>query len=240
MTRRFIRRSEKSDKTQAEMGRDLTESSIQDSNTNAAVIADIAQGVMEAQANLAAEKATANNQEILTLLQQINEQLKQQGSSGQLNAQANASNTQGQADEKGQSKNQSLQQNKTNQQQQGQQAGSSQNQSNDDPAEELVSQQLQNLFSQLLQGNRTDGQGQMGQNNSGGGNQQGSGQKQQSDKKNSVAVQTAAQVLAQAQYELANELEASLKKLKQVISESEKIANKISNLLGEENSSNNK
>lgn len=49
--------------------------------------------------------------------------------------------------------------------------------------------------------------------------------------------QTAAQALAQAQYELADELEASLKKLKQVISESEKLANKISNLLGEENNS---
>ena len=51
---------------------------------------------------------------------------------------------------------------------------------------------------------------------------------------NKMAVQTVSQVLAQAQYELANELETSLKKLKQVISESEQLANNISKLLGEE------
>lgn len=50
---------------------------------------------------------------------------------------------------------------------------------------------------------------------------------------NGKTVETAKQILAQAQYELANELEQSLQKLKQVISESEKIANKISNLLGQ-------
>lgn len=51
---------------------------------------------------------------------------------------------------------------------------------------------------------------------------------------NTKKVQTAKQILAEAQYELANELEESLKKLKQVISESEKIATKMSNLLGQE------
>ncbi|MCE5285479.1 MAG: hypothetical protein LLG02_06500 [Pelosinus sp.] len=46
-----------------------------------------------------------------------------------------------------------------------------------------------------------------------------------------MVLQTAAEVLSRAQYELSNELENSLKKLKQVISESEQIANKISNLI---------
>ncbi|MDU4962124.1 MAG: hypothetical protein E6X17_15820 [Sporomusaceae bacterium] len=48
--------------------------------------------------------------------------------------------------------------------------------------------------------------------------------------------QTAAQALSDAQYELASELDSSLQKLKQVISESEKLAEKISRLLGEDSS----
>lgn len=54
--------------------------------------------------------------------------------------------------------------------------------------------------------------------------------------KQKVVVQTAAQMLADAQYELSNELEASLQKLKTVIQESEKIANKINNLLSQSKS----
>ena len=98
--------------------------------------------------------------------------------------------------------------------------------------EAIVTQQLENLFSQILQNKpNTIGLQECQQE------QQGSQRKILSgeNKVSSVAAQTAAQALAQAQYELSNELEASLKKLKQVISESEKIANKISNLLGEEN-----
>ncbi|MBP2649794.1 MAG: hypothetical protein H6Q74_619 [Firmicutes bacterium] len=53
---------------------------------------------------------------------------------------------------------------------------------------------------------------------------------------NSV-MQTAAQALSQAQYELSEELRLSLNKLKQVIDESEKIANKISVVLDEQNNS---
>lgn len=59
---------------------------------------------------------------------------------------------------------------------------------------------------------------------------------QQQGVKDSKIVQDAAQLLEQAQYELANELEASLKKLKQVISESESLATKISTLIAEEGS----
>lgn len=97
---------------------------------------------------------------------------------------------------------------------------------NGNQTETMVTQELQNLFSQLLQGNN---------------NLQSSPEQapefdnKTQNKANSMAVQTAGQVLAKAQYELANELETSLNKLKQVISESEKIANQISNLLGESN-----
>ena len=49
---------------------------------------------------------------------------------------------------------------------------------------------------------------------------------------NASFVQMSSQELAQAQYELANELDASMQKLRQVISESEKIADRINRLLG--------
>jgi hypothetical protein len=99
-----------------------------------------------------------------------------------------------------------------------------------------AAQGLQALFSQLLQGkgnSQQPAEQEKPQPASQNANEQSGGQQT-----NSVVAKTAAQVLAQAQYELSNELEASLQKLKQVISESEKIANKISNLLGEENSTN--
>lgn len=100
-----------------------------------------------------------------------------------------------------------------------------------------ASKELQAIFSQLLQGKNNSQQPsappEKKENTAKSDNGQASGQQP-----STVVAQTAAQVLAQAQYELSNELEASLQKLKQVISESEKIANKISNLLGEENSTN--
>jgi hypothetical protein len=55
--------------------------------------------------------------------------------------------------------------------------------------------------------------------------------KPQNKNNDTVVLKTAAEVLSRAQYELSNELENSLKKLKQVISESEQIASKISNLI---------
>jgi len=50
-------------------------------------------------------------------------------------------------------------------------------------------------------------------------------------------VQNAAQLLNQAQFELSQELEASLQKLKQVIADSENLAGRISTLIGKENNS---
>ena len=49
-----------------------------------------------------------------------------------------------------------------------------------------------------------------------------------------LTADTATQVLAEAQYELAQELEASLQKLRKVIEESKQVAQKISDLLGQD------
>ena len=100
-----------------------------------------------------------------------------------------------------------------------------------------ANQELQELFKQFLSNEKMNLQTAQAKNAS----QQQTPGSQPADNQNGNAAgkltkQAAAQALAQAQYELADELEASLKKLKQVISESEKLANKISNLLGEENS----
>lgn len=56
----------------------------------------------------------------------------------------------------------------------------------------------------------------------------------QGKKDTTMTKDAAQQILEQAQYELANELEASLKKLKEVISESENLATKISALIGQD------
>lgn len=67
------------------------------------------------------------------------------------------------------------------------------------------------------------------------------GNNQKEYKKNkSVSKKTISEILSQKQYELADELEASLQKLKKVISESEKLTLKITNLLGEENKNKNR
>ncbi|MDF2502195.1 MAG: hypothetical protein K0Q77_2909 [Anaerosporomusa subterranea] len=89
---------------------------------------------------------------------------------------------------------------------------------------------LQRLVSQLLQNNQ---QQQLPQANSNAGSNQAGGSSNQQIQQ-PTAVKTAAQALSEAQYELSVELENSLQKLKQVISESEKLADKIGNLLGEE------
>jgi hypothetical protein len=70
-------------------------------------------------------------------------------------------------------------------------------------------------------------------NNQQGNNQQGGSQ--QNLINSDVTAKMASQVLAEAQYELANELETSLNKLQRVIEESRQIAQKISNILGQQN-----
>ncbi|XER07034.1 hypothetical protein SRRS_25790 [Sporomusa rhizae] len=193
------------------------------------VIADMAKGFLQAQANVNNTSCTVNSQEVVDLLNKINYQLT--SLQGALNV---SNNSGGQASQSSQPTGESQQLQESQNQQGGQQA-------EDLQSENDVSQELRTLFSMLLnnnnkQNNQTNSN--QGTNNNSTQNQrqgQVNGQNNRQNS-NSIAVQTAAQALAQAQYELSNELEASLTKLKQVISESEKIANKISSLLGEENS----
>lgn len=186
------------------------------------LVADLARGFLQAQAKMSSNQGgKSQDQEIVTLLNKINNQLENMQTSL-----TNSAQTCIQQQDQGQGQ----------QQEQGQQQGKEQQQSQGQQMQDDVSKELKTLFSKLL----TDG-GQSSndskQSGDGSSDQQKNDQSQSkySEQGGSVAVQTAAQVLAQAQYELSNELEASLKKLKQVISESEKIANKISTLLGEEN-----
>lgn len=104
---------------------------------------------------------------------------------------------------------------------------SSENQKNQSTSsqqqQDITAQNMKELLSSLLQTNTNPQQNNEDSNS------------QNTKDSNKAAVQSAAQVLTQAQYELSNELEASLAKLRQVISKSEKIANRISTLLGTEN-----
>lgn len=180
---------------------------------------DIAQGFVQSQAAIS---GTCPNPDIISLLQKVSsqlQQLQQQQATGQI-------------------RSNSLEQSYSEQGKKLQNGGQFQkigvtqyNADQNVPSgskqpETMVTQELQNLFSQLLHGNT----------NSQSSKEQSPGINNDTiNKANTMAVQTAGQILAKAQYELANELEASLNKLKQVISESEKIANQISNLLGESN-----
>ena len=203
------------------------------------VIADMAKGFLQAQAKIGNTSQINNSQEVVDLLNKINRQLE--GLQVSLNK---SGNTGGQFEQTGQQSDQNQQVQQSQAQPAGQQVLGSQSEAD-------VSQELRNLFSLLLangsQQNTTGScntqvpQQNAQSQNPGQGQEQSQSQNQSQNQggnqnNSTVAVQTAAQVLAQAQYELSNELETSLKKLKQVISESEKIANKISNLLGEENS----
>lgn len=216
-----------------------------DNNCNV-IVAELAKMFAQAQAN---NMSTINNQAIVDLLQKVNSQLEKiQG--GQGNAQARQEqgqslqeNQAGQAQYAGRQiqqgigqqygfmqvagQQQSIQES-AEQQELGQQLSKGDQVSNSSQVQQQSTEQLQNLFGQLLVNserlqNKKSPSSQCSRLSS----------INQSDKTSMLAVQTASQVLAKAQYELANELDASLQKLKQVISESERIANQISNLLGE-------
>lgn len=171
-------------------------------------------------------EATENgSKEIIAMLQKINTQLEKMQQSDQESAKEENTN---------QSASEGNQESASQKQQQSNNAnGSDSGQTKNADA----TKELQAIFSQLLQGKNNSQQPSTStekkQNTAKSDNGQANEQQP-----STVVAQTAAQVLAQAQYELSNELEASLQKLKQVISESEKIANKISNLLGEESSTN--
>lgn len=217
-SRRFGNYSKQNDEEQSNEQTQQGQSANEYDNTSA--IADMAQGFIQAQAKMSNTITNNNNLEIALLLQKCNSQLEEIRRSAQGNATA-SQNKQGLAGQV------------TSQQSPGKTTPPEENKQQ---STNITTQDLQKLLATLGQnntGNHTAStqsqdssstiQDSTTQQSSGGSNQQ-----------NMMAVQTVSQVLAQAQYELAQELENSLKKLKQVISESEKIANNISNLLGEE------
>lgn len=167
------------------------------------IIADMAQGFMQAQAKMTDHGGNINNIEIALLLQKINNQLDEMKKTTE------------------KSPGQSLQQ---------QNSSDKSAQNNKQEPEEQATGDLESLLQSVLQ--NTDNKS----NGKAASKEQSSNAAEGDSQQKKMTVQTVSQVLAQAQYELANELESSLKKLKQVISESEKLANNISNLLGEETS----
>ena len=184
---------------------------------NDSTIADMAQGFLQAQAKISDQSSAVNNLEIALLLQKCNNQLEELRRSTQGNEKGNSIGDQ--------SSSQTPMKNMGEQKQDGKQGNKQQQQSG------IATQDLSGLLTTSLQGkdnnqNTTQESSTIQNKNNSNANS--------GDQQNMMAVQNVSQVLAQAQYELANELENSLKKLKQVIAESEKIANNISNLLGAE------
>lgn len=188
-----------------------------DCNTDS-LIADMAQGFIQAQANTVNNASKLSNKDVISLLEKVNHQLEEIKGSTAKEKQNMRNQAQG-----GQSSN-----SKSPQQEEMDQSNSSKEKTD----QELL-KQLKELVGATFQGKG---------NNENSKNTSLKTQKdnsEDSDTKNQqlsrMPAQMASQVLAQAQYELANELENSLEKLKQVIKKSEKVATNISNLLGEEN-----
>jgi hypothetical protein len=98
--------------------------------------------------------------------------------------------------------------------------------------QQSTNQQSNNQQSNNQQNNNQQSNNQQS-NNQQGNNQQGGSQ--QSLIKSDITAKMASQVLAEAQYELANELETSLNKLQRVIEESKQIAQRISSILAQQN-----
>ena len=169
------------------------------------LIADMAKGFVEAQAKISGPNDSANR-EMLQLLQKISSQLDnvQKANSAVSTSQPKTTTNQSPNAE------------------QGAELPAANGPDQNSPG-------LHNLFNQLLSAANQNSPPQKQQNNGSGQNQTkqlGIGGKQQK-----LAPQDAAQALSQAQYELSQELEASLQKLKQVIAESEKLADRISDLI---------
>ena len=186
-------------------------------NDNDSLIADMAQSFIQAQATMTDKAMNVNNREIALLLQKVTDQLEEIKRST-----PNSPQTGGQS-----STDSTMQNSKLENAAEGSVQDNSQQQ-----ADGGAANQLQALLTSVLQGKNGNG------NND---NKSSTTQNKDVNKSNGggspqkvLSVQNVSQVLAQAQYELANELETSLKKLKQVISQSEKLANEISNVLGEE------
>ncbi len=196
-----------------EFGEEVSDRSENRGQSADSLVADMAKGFVEAQAKIASPVTSGANQEMLALLEKISRQLADLKISpgGGANMRGQNDRQQGAGAER--------------------QTGQQKSQKNEQLGGQTGGQQaeLAAIFSQLLATGKGDGAVQQKDS------EQQAGQQAAAEK--TVTAQTAAQVLAQAQYELANELEASLTKLKQVINESEKLADRISNLLGQESGS---
>lgn len=182
-------------------------------------IASMARGLAQAQSG----GGNTMQQDIIGMLTQIAQQLSQLQEASQANQQGSGQNQTVSAN----AQTAPFQTGQSGNTQQNQQLSAQANGQQPNPADEL-----QKLFSQLLQTGQQNSQQQGQPAASSGQGQEPGGSSNQQNKK--LAVKTAAQVLSEAQFELSVELENSLQKLKQVISESEKLADKISKLLGEE------
>lgn len=220
-SRRFTNFSKQNGDQQSnepEQSMDWQQPQHQDSNDsmpkdNDSLIADMAQGFIQAQAAMTDKTVSVNNLEIALLLQKVNDQLAEikQSTNNSTQIGGKSSNDTGQ----------------DSRQQNG--AGPPAQDSSVQTADDGSAKELQKLLAAILQG---------GNNNNNRENTQNINENKSAEGKNTQGMMTAqnvSQVLAQTQYELANELETSLKKLKQVIEESEKVANNISILLGQEN-----
>lgn len=174
------------------------------------LIADMAQGFIQAQAKVSNNTSSVSNKDkdIISLLEQLNSNLEEiKSSSDKINNQSSSKKATAQQDE----------------------TESSTKDDNKKQDDKELLKELKNLVSTMLQGSNSEDSSLKSQSN----DTKKSDMKQQ--QQDSMAAQTVSQVLAQTQYELANELENSLQKLKEVISKSEKVATNISHLLSKEN-----
>ncbi|MBP2653524.1 MAG: hypothetical protein H6Q73_1093 [Firmicutes bacterium] len=206
---------------------------IDNSNDDDRVITDMAKGFALAQAKINNTSDDLADREMMQLLQNINRQLESlsKKESGNSSGKENATMA-------------TMNQNASSVQNTGQSSASNTASGNNSsgPIGEQPDDKLRVLFSNLFQENNNN-------NNSGNSSKQPvnksnsnmpsdsniSNKSSNSSNSSGTLAQTAAQVLSQAQYELSEELRSSLNKLKQVIDESEKIANRISMILEEEN-----
>jgi len=185
------------------------------------LIADMAQGFIQAQAKVTNNATSFNNKDIISLLEKVNSQLEEIKNSND-DSKKDLAQTDGGSNNNSSTKKCAQEESPTT---------STQGASSKGQADKELLKELKTLVSAMLQGknNSEENSSLQSQNTD---NKKSDMKKQQQD---SMAAQTVSQVLAQTQYELANELENNLQKLRQVISKSEKIATNISQLLGEEN-----
>ncbi|MDF2634462.1 MAG: hypothetical protein K0R78_1336 [Pelosinus sp.] len=173
------------------------------------LIADMAQGFIQAQAKVSNNSDSFITKDVISLLEKLNSNLEEIKSSSD-----------------NESSNKSSSKKTTQQEEIGMSTKGGCRKQQDD---KQIVEELKKLVSSMLQSNNTEDSSLNSQND----DAKKSDIKQQ--QQDSMAAQTVSQVLAQTQYELANELESSLQKLKEVITKSEKVVTNISHLLSKEN-----